>query len=170
VHIASSPLEPCEAFQELHPQLGWSKFAANTAVLKVVEVKTLPEGSFQFSFESKGDTAPLGGQGSKQGQVAYAAAASLLQRLRLKQISERENQVNSFLIIIVFIDEVHTHRTKSRQAAACASYNRPCAPPPASVRENAAFPDRSIALCLLCDCTTSNAAGFPRYMGRSEPA
>ena len=49
--------------------------AANTAVLKVVEVKTLPEGSFQFSFESKGDTAPLGGQGSKQGQVAYAAAA-----------------------------------------------------------------------------------------------
>jgi hypothetical protein len=47
VHIASSPLEPCEAFQELHPQLGWSKFAANTAVLKVVEVKTLPEGSFR---------------------------------------------------------------------------------------------------------------------------
>ena len=37
VHIASSPLEPCEAFQELHPQLGWSKFAASTAVLKVVE-------------------------------------------------------------------------------------------------------------------------------------
>lgn len=38
------------------------------------------------------------------------------------------------------------------------------------VRENVAFPDRSTALCLLCDCTTSNAAGFPRYMGRSEPA
>ena len=37
------------------------------------------------------------------------------------------------------------------------------------VRENVAFPDRSTALCLLCDCTTSNAAGFPRYMGRSEP-
>ena len=33
------------------------------------------------------------------------------------------------------------------------------------VRENVAFPDRSTALCLLCDCTTSNAAGFPRYMG-----
>ena len=35
------------------------------------------------------------------------------------------------------------------------------------VRENVAFPDRSTARCLLCDCTTSNAAGFPRYMGRS---
>jgi hypothetical protein len=32
-------------------------------------------------------------------------------------------------------------------------------------RENVAFPDRSTALCFLCDCTTSNAAGFPRYMG-----
>jgi hypothetical protein len=37
-------------------------------------------------------------------------------------------------------------------------------------RENVAFPDRSTALCLFCDCTTPNAAGFPRNMGRSELA
>jgi hypothetical protein len=47
VHVASSTLEPCKAFQEFYPQLGWSKFAANTAVQKVVEINKVTEGKFR---------------------------------------------------------------------------------------------------------------------------
>ena len=47
VHVASSTLEPCKAFQEVYPQLGWSKFAANTAVQQVVEIKKVVEGKFR---------------------------------------------------------------------------------------------------------------------------
>ena len=44
VHVASSTLEPIEAFQELYPQLGWSKFEAK--VKKLVGVGQLRESKF----------------------------------------------------------------------------------------------------------------------------
>jgi hypothetical protein len=47
VHVASSTLEPYKAFREVYPQLGWSKFAANTTVQKLVKIKKVVEGKFR---------------------------------------------------------------------------------------------------------------------------
>ena len=47
VHVASSTLTPVKAFQEFYPQLGWSKFEANTTVKELVGRAKLVEENFR---------------------------------------------------------------------------------------------------------------------------
>jgi hypothetical protein len=47
VHVAFSTLKPCKAFQELYPQLGWSKFEANTTVKELVGHAKLVQQKFR---------------------------------------------------------------------------------------------------------------------------